>query len=195
MEKQFPKNVRQIGNVCDSPKIYVEDYVDTFLNQLAINGWRAERGFLIGEKGSGKTAYSVYMSKSDKINSFCSISLVENTLYQRFLNMKRQKALELQVSKMYGLIWFIWFLQKRSEKNMVRLFFSSMKYKQLSKAIDVFYSDAFKPEFVNAFEFVDNASASINSMMKQGLFSTGTKASAETSQKYVEQSFRLVFWR
>ena len=27
MEKQFPKNVRQIGNVCDSPKIYVEDYV------------------------------------------------------------------------------------------------------------------------------------------------------------------------
>ena len=34
MEKQFPKNVRQIGNVCDSPKIYVEDYVDTYLNQL-----------------------------------------------------------------------------------------------------------------------------------------------------------------
>ncbi len=34
MEKQFPKNVRQIGNVCDEPKIYVEDYVDTYLNQL-----------------------------------------------------------------------------------------------------------------------------------------------------------------
>ena len=53
----------------------------------------------VGEKGSGKTAYSVYMSKSDKINSFCSISLVENTLYQRFLNMKRQKALELSSFK------------------------------------------------------------------------------------------------
>ena len=34
MDKQFPKNVRQIGNVCDEPKIYVEDYVDTYLNQL-----------------------------------------------------------------------------------------------------------------------------------------------------------------
>ena len=55
---------------------------------------KPDKYFLIGEKGSGKTAYSVYMSKSDKINSFCSISLVENTLYQRFLNMKRQKALE-----------------------------------------------------------------------------------------------------
>ena len=34
MENKFPKNVRQIGNVSDTPKIYVEDYVDTFLNQI-----------------------------------------------------------------------------------------------------------------------------------------------------------------
>ncbi len=34
MEREFPKNVRQIGNVCDEPKIYVEDYVNTYLNQL-----------------------------------------------------------------------------------------------------------------------------------------------------------------
>lgn len=34
MERQFPKNVRQIGNVCDEPKIYVEDYVDTYLSQI-----------------------------------------------------------------------------------------------------------------------------------------------------------------
>ena len=34
MEKQFPKNVRQIGNVSDQPKIYIEDYVNTYLNQL-----------------------------------------------------------------------------------------------------------------------------------------------------------------
>lgn len=34
MERQLPKNVRQIGNVCDEPKIYVEDYVDTYLGQL-----------------------------------------------------------------------------------------------------------------------------------------------------------------
>ena len=27
MERQIPKNVRQIGNVSDTPKIYVEDYV------------------------------------------------------------------------------------------------------------------------------------------------------------------------
>ena len=34
MEREFPKNVKQIGNVSDEPKIYMEDYVDTYLNQL-----------------------------------------------------------------------------------------------------------------------------------------------------------------
>ena len=50
MERQIPKNVRQIGNVSDSPKIYVEDYVDTFFTQLCD---KAEEGpvgaFLIGD--------------------------------------------------------------------------------------------------------------------------------------------------
>ena len=34
MEKQFSQKMYGRQNVCDSPKIYVEDYVDTFLNQL-----------------------------------------------------------------------------------------------------------------------------------------------------------------
>ena len=51
MEKQFPKNVRQVGNVCDTPKIYVEDYVDTYLNQIKEQSkepWTA--AFLVGER-------------------------------------------------------------------------------------------------------------------------------------------------
>lgn len=49
MENKFPKNVRQIGNVSDTPKIYVEDYVDTFLNQLCEKTEETPTGvFLIG---------------------------------------------------------------------------------------------------------------------------------------------------
>lgn len=50
MENQFPKNVRQIGNVSDSPKVYIEDYVDTFLNQLCDRAKEEAKGaFLVGE--------------------------------------------------------------------------------------------------------------------------------------------------
>lgn len=50
MERQLPKNVRQIGNVSDSSKIYVEDYVDTFFNQLCEKAEQEMIGaFLVGE--------------------------------------------------------------------------------------------------------------------------------------------------
>lgn len=50
MKRQLPKNVRQIGNVSDSSKIYVEDYVDTFLNQMCEKAEQETIGaFLIGE--------------------------------------------------------------------------------------------------------------------------------------------------
>lgn len=50
MKKQLPKNVRQIGNVSDSPKLYVEDYVDTFFNQLCEKAEQSPKGaFLVGE--------------------------------------------------------------------------------------------------------------------------------------------------
>ena len=50
MKRQLPKNVRQIGNVSDSSKIYVEDYVDTFFNQLCDKTDQEMVGaFLIGE--------------------------------------------------------------------------------------------------------------------------------------------------
>lgn len=50
MERKIPKNVRQIGNVSDSLKIYVEDYVDTYLNQLCEKEAEKPVGaFLIGD--------------------------------------------------------------------------------------------------------------------------------------------------
>ena len=50
LQRQLPRNVRQIGNVSDTPKIYVEDYVDTFFSQLCEKAQTEPVGaFLIGE--------------------------------------------------------------------------------------------------------------------------------------------------
>lgn len=50
MERKLPKNIRQIGNVSDNPKIYVEDYVDTFFAQIEEKAKETTVGaFLIGE--------------------------------------------------------------------------------------------------------------------------------------------------
>ena len=63
MERQFPKNVRQVGNVSDEPKIYVEDYVDTYLNQLRQKAIDSPVGAaLIGEIMSVEGQNVVYIS-------------------------------------------------------------------------------------------------------------------------------------
>mgnify|MGYP006070098927 CR=1 FL=1 len=65
MERQLPKNVRQIGNVSDTPKIYVEDYVDTFFTQLCEKCEKAGKGpmgaFLVGDIQSGDNEEYVYI--------------------------------------------------------------------------------------------------------------------------------------
>ena len=64
MERQIPKNVRQIGNVSDSPKIYVEDYVDTFFAQLCEKSEKAKvpiGPFLVGDIQSGDDEEYVYI--------------------------------------------------------------------------------------------------------------------------------------
>ena len=63
MEKQFPKNVKQIGNVSDEPKIYVEDYVTTYLDQLQETvGEEPVASVLIGEWVTVKEQKAVYIS-------------------------------------------------------------------------------------------------------------------------------------
>lgn len=63
MERQFPKNVRQIGNVSDEPKIYVEDYVDIYLTQLQQQASEEPIGvMLIGEILNQEGQDVVYIS-------------------------------------------------------------------------------------------------------------------------------------
>ena len=63
MERQFPKNVKQIGNVSDEPKIYVEDYVDTYLGQLKENVGQGPVGaILVGEILTMEGQAVVYIS-------------------------------------------------------------------------------------------------------------------------------------
>ena len=65
MERQIPKNVRQIGNVSDSPKIYVEDYVDTFFAQLCEKCEKAGGGpigaFLVGDMQKSDEEEYIYI--------------------------------------------------------------------------------------------------------------------------------------
>lgn len=71
MERKFPKNVRQVGNVSDTPKIYVEDYVDTYLNQLKSRAQENPVGaLLLGENTITEEQECVYITGAVRIEEF-----------------------------------------------------------------------------------------------------------------------------
>lgn len=68
MERKFPKNVRQVGNVSDTPKIYLEDYVDTYLDQLRTRAKEEPTGaLLLGENAVVEGLECVYITGAVRI--------------------------------------------------------------------------------------------------------------------------------
>lgn len=68
MERKFPKNVRQVGNVSDIPKIYLEDYVDTYLDQLRSRAKEEPIGaLLLGENAVVEGLECVYITGAVRI--------------------------------------------------------------------------------------------------------------------------------
>jgi hypothetical protein len=51
--------------------------------------------FLIGEKGTGKTAYAVFMSNMEYKNNVASVKYIHETEYEKFVSMKKSKNLDL----------------------------------------------------------------------------------------------------
>ena len=68
MERKFHKNVRQVGNVSDTPKIYLEDYVDTYLDQLRSRAKEEPTGaLLLGENAVVEGLECVYITGAVRI--------------------------------------------------------------------------------------------------------------------------------
>ena len=51
--------------------------------------------FLIGEKGTGKTAYSIYLSNNEYKETLSEMYYIRETEYQKFVSLKREKHLSI----------------------------------------------------------------------------------------------------
>ena len=116
MEQQFPKNVRQIGNVSDNPKIYVEDYVDTFLNQLCdCNEENAVGAFLVGTQIMIEDQPCVYISgvvQMDELTLKDGEPLVDDTYVKK---MREEKEKYFHDGELVG--WFLALPGRKAETN------------------------------------------------------------------------------
>lgn len=163
-------------------KIFVRNF---FLDQLLLSS----KYFLIGEKGTGKTAYSVFLSNNFYKDNISCLKFIRETDYQKFVTLKSKKQLELSD---YTNIWHViilLLLAKTIEKEELDHFsFSkSTKLKAIVNAIDDYYEHAFSPEILYVLNFIEN------SKLAAELISKYLKLSGEDSAttSFTESRFQI----
>jgi hypothetical protein len=146
------ENYRKRENKNLFNKIFVKNY---FLDELL----HPSRYFLIGEKGTGKTAYSVFLSNNYYKENISDLKYIRETDYQKFVTLKAKKHLEISD---YTNIWsviILLLLSKGINKDNLdhSLFSKSSKLKSLLQAVDEYYLQAFSPEIISVLNFIENS--------------------------------------
>jgi len=114
--------------------------------------------FLIGEKGTGKTAYSVFLTNNVYNETISETKFIRETDYQKFIMLKTEKHLQLSD---YTSIWKVIILlliakSLRKEELDYKAFNKGDKMKSVLAAIDEYYMNAFSPEIIYALDFIEN---------------------------------------
>lgn len=161
--------------------------------------FKPSTNFIIGEKGTGKTAFATYVSNDVTFNTNGFINFIRETDYQKFIKLKTDNHLQLSD---YQNVWkvLIYLLLcdriKTKETEGASVFKSSASFDAIQKAIDEYYVNAFSPEIIHALNFVEKTKYSAELMsqyfkaigenIKEGSF---THSKFQTNLLYIQNHF------
>ena len=124
---------------------------------------------MIGEKGTGKTAYAVYLSNNDYRDTLSSLNYIRETDYQKFVQMKNKEHLVLSdYIDIWKVIIYLLISKNISENEPVGFldYPKSIKFRNVKAAVDEYYAKAFSPEIINAIKFVEKSKIAAELMSK-----------------------------
>lgn len=111
--------------------------------------------FLIGEKGSGKTAYASFLENNDIEGNRCKLSTMTETQYKRFIELKRRGKLDYSD---YANIWrpilLVMMAQAIISKHKGTISGFLGKFTKIESLISEFNQGALNPEIEVAFQLI-----------------------------------------
>lgn len=180
----------------------------SLLNKVFIRNHNLDRlcdpaiSFLIGEKGTGKTAYAVYLANNDYLETLSSLRYIRETEYQKFIALKSDKHLGLSD---YSSIWkvIIYLLLAQQVVNReggIEFLRKFTKLSAVQDAIDEYYHKAFAPEIIQALQFVQESKIAAELMAKYAKAIgeekdtlTFSESRFQTNLFYIQKSFEDAF--
>ncbi len=114
--------------------------------------------FLMGEKGTGKTAYAVFLSNNEYKNTRSQIKYIRETQYQKFVSLKIEKHLNLSdYTAIWRVILLVLLAANIKEDDINNPFSKNHKLKAIRIAIDNYYNHAFSPEIATIMQMIDHS--------------------------------------
>lgn len=114
--------------------------------------------YLIGEKGTGKTAYAAYLSNSEYEGNKSILKYISGTDYEKFYELKRRKQIDISgYADIWKTILLLLLAKSITDNDRVVSVFNKSRLPELMQAIDEYYNSAFSPEIVNALKIVDQS--------------------------------------
>lgn len=177
------------------------EFKDVFNRNFVVDNYateilKPEISFLMGEKGSGKTAYAVYLANNRINSNICDLKFIRETEYQKFVAMKKERHLDLSD---YTNIWrviILLMLSKQIAEKEEGLLPKFIRFRELNSAIDAYYLHAFSPEILHALQFVQESKiaaeflcqfAKAGGEQKESL--TFSENRFQTNLLYIQKSF------
>ena len=154
--------------------------------------------FLLGDKGTGKTAYAVYLVNNRYKENAATINHMRETEYLKFISLKKDKQLILSdYASIWKVIIYVLIAESIAETEIRKPLIESVsKFHNLKKAIKTFYKDAFSPEIITAMSFVEDHKIAAQILSQYvglgGEYATGlsfTESRFQTNLLYIQKQF------
>ncbi len=114
--------------------------------------------FLVGEKGTGKTAFAVYLSNNNYHNIRASHRYIRETEYQKFLELKERQNLTLSdYTDIWKVIIYLLLAEYIIRHESGSFLASFGRLRALKEAMDEYYQSAFSPEIMYAINMVEDS--------------------------------------
>ncbi len=123
--------------------------------------------FLIGEKGTGKTAYAAYYSLFSYRDARAELKYIRETEYRKFLSLRRDKHLSLSDFVQIWKVIICLLLAQQIVDHDASLVGRFIKLRNLKEAIDSFYENAFAPEIANALQMIERSEISAKLLVER----------------------------
>ncbi len=146
--------------------------------------------FLIGEKGTGKTAYATFLENAEYKNTLTKVYEISSTDFQIFLRIQRSGYLQLSdFTKVWEII-LLMLMANEIDKRDIQEFGPrrSEKLCALKDSISSYYTDAFIPEISNTFKYILDNTDSIEAQLKAEILNSSSLITAQTIDKISQEA-------